>query len=108
LTPHHHLQLLLLLLLLRMQAIEDAPAYVRWFDGLFPPGRKMGPMMEKVLWQGIMKGDFEDPEKAQQHFQQWNESVRQVGLACSLVIVAVVRFCLEFMSCAYLALRWAP
>jgi hypothetical protein len=64
--------------LLHVQAIEDAPAYVRWIDGLFPPGRKMGPMLDKVLWQGILKGSFEDPAAAQQHYVEWNEGVKQV------------------------------
>ncbi|WIA15436.1 hypothetical protein OEZ85_002085 [Tetradesmus obliquus] len=60
------------------KAIEDAPAYVRWLDGFFPPGRKMGPMMNVVLWQGILKGDFEDQEAAQQRYLEWNEAVKQV------------------------------
>jgi hypothetical protein len=69
----------LLLHLLRLQAIQEVPAYVRWIDGLFPPGRKMGPMMDKVLWQGILKGTFDkDPAAAQQHYVDWNESVKQV------------------------------
>ncbi|WIA15435.1 hypothetical protein OEZ85_002084 [Tetradesmus obliquus] len=37
----------------------------------------MGPMMEAVLWQGILQGDFEDPAAAQQRYLEWNEGVKQ-------------------------------
>uniref|UniRef100_A0A383VA60 Sulfotransferase n=1 Tax=Tetradesmus obliquus TaxID=3088 RepID=A0A383VA60_TETOB len=60
------------------KAMNDAPAYVRWLDGFFPPGRKMGPMMDKVLWQGILQGDFEDREAAQQRYLEWNDAVKQL------------------------------
>lgn len=60
------------------KAMSDAPGYVKLIDGLFPPGRKMGSMMDKVLWQGIMRGTFgEDPAAAQQCYRDWNEAVKQ-------------------------------
>lgn len=58
--------------------MSDAPFYVKWLDGFFPPGAKMGPMMDKVLWRGIMQGTFEDREAAQKRFVEWNEEVRKV------------------------------
>lgn len=58
--------------------MSDAPGYVKLIDGIFPPGRKMGPMMDKVLWQGIMQGTFEDPAAAQQRYREWNDEVKQV------------------------------
>jgi hypothetical protein len=34
-------------------------------------------MVNKVIWEGLMKGSFEDPVAAQQCFLQWNEEVKQ-------------------------------
>jgi hypothetical protein len=41
----------------------------------------MLPMMDAVLWQGLMKGSFEDPAEAQRRFVEWNEGVKQVRQA---------------------------
>ncbi|KAF6266418.1 hypothetical protein COO60DRAFT_1633015 [Scenedesmus sp. NREL 46B-D3] len=58
------------------KAINDAPAYVRWIDGLFPPGSQMVPMMDKVLWQSIMRGSFQDPQAAQKCYVSILKGVR--------------------------------
>jgi hypothetical protein len=42
-------------------------------------------MMDKVLWQGILKGTFDtDPAAAQQHYVAWNEGVKQVWTVVSV------------------------
>jgi hypothetical protein len=38
----------------------------------------MLPMMDAVLWQGLMQGSFGDPDEAQRRFVEWNEGVKQV------------------------------
>lgn len=38
----------------------------------------MLPMMDAVLWQGLLQGSFSDPADAQRRFVEWNEAVKQV------------------------------
>lgn len=66
--------------------MDSAPGYVKWLSGLFPPGPKMVPMVNKVIWEGLMKGSFEDPVAAQQCFLQWNEEVKQSVPAEKLLV----------------------
>jgi len=78
--------------MLCLQAMSDAPFYVQWVDSLFPPGPKMSPMLDKVIWQGIMQGTFEDPEAAQQRYREWNEKVKQV---CACVWMGGRESCIQ-------------
>jgi hypothetical protein len=36
-------------------------------------------MMDRVLWEGIMKGSFRDREAAERIYTEWNEGVKKVG-----------------------------
>ena len=66
--------------------MDDAPGYVKAISGLFPPGRNMVPMVDKVIWQGLMQGTFQDPAAAQKRFLEWNEEVKQAVPADRLLV----------------------
>lgn len=71
--------------MLHVQAMSDAPWYARALSGLFFPGRAMGQMVDKLIWQGDLQGCFEaDPQQAQQLFADWNEEVKRVSVATML------------------------
>lgn len=55
-----------------------APWYVRAFSRLMVPGPSMTDMTNKLIWQGDLQGCFDDPDKVQQVFVQWNEDVKKV------------------------------
>lgn len=80
--------------------MSDAPGYVKLIDGIFPPGRKMGPMMDKVLWQGIMQGTFEDAAAAQQRYREWNNEVKQVCAGLVIMLPGCVLLTDKLSCCA--------